>query len=31
MPLEAFQAVLKLGEHVLAPEDWASLKTTLKL
>ena len=31
MPPEAFQAVLKLAERVLAPEDWASLKATLKL
>ncbi len=31
MPPEAFQAVLKLAEHVLTPEDWALLKTTLKL
>jgi len=31
MPPEAFQAVLKLAEHVLTAEDWALLKTTLKL
>lgn len=31
MPLEAFQAVLKLAEHVLTPEDWSSLKTMLKM
>ena len=31
MPPEAFQASLKLAEHVLAPEDWAALKATLKL
>jgi hemerythrin-like domain-containing protein len=31
MPPEAFQAVLKLAERVLAPEDWASLKAALKL
>jgi hypothetical protein len=31
MPPEAFQAVLKLAERVLTPEDWASLKTALKL
>ena len=30
MPPEAFQAVLKLAEHVLAPEDWAALKNTMK-
>jgi len=31
MPPEAFQAVLKLAERVLTPEDWASLKAALKL
>jgi hemerythrin-like domain-containing protein len=31
MPSEAFQAGLKLAEHVLTPEDFASLKTLLKL
>jgi hypothetical protein len=31
MPPEAFQAALKLAEHVLTPEDFASLKTLLKL
>jgi len=31
MPPEAFQAALKLAEHVLTPEDFASLKTSLKL
>jgi hemerythrin-like domain-containing protein len=31
MPPEAFQVALKLAEHVLAPEDWSFLKTTLKL
>jgi hemerythrin-like domain-containing protein len=31
MPPEAFLATLKLAERVLAPEDWASLKATLKL
>jgi hypothetical protein len=30
MPPEAFQAVLKLAEHVLTPEDWSSLKTMIK-
>jgi hemerythrin-like domain-containing protein len=30
MPPEAFQAVLKLAEHVLTPEDWSLLKTMLK-
>jgi len=31
MPPEAFQSALKLAEHVLTPEDFASLKTSLKL
>lgn len=31
MPPEAFQAVLKLAEQVLTPEDWSSLKTMLKI
>jgi len=30
MPTEAFQAVLKLSENVLSPEDWSFLKTMLK-
>jgi hypothetical protein len=31
MPPEAFQAILKLAERVLTSEDFASLKTSLKL
>ena len=31
MPPDAFQAVLKLAEHVLTPEDWSSLKAILKI
>ena len=31
MPPEAFQAVLKVAEHALSPEDWAALKTKLAL
>jgi Hemerythrin HHE cation binding domain len=31
MPPEAFQAVLMIAENVLSPEDFASLKTVLKL
>ena len=30
MPPEAFQAVLRLAEQVLTPEDWSFLKTMLK-
>jgi len=29
MPPEAFQAVLKLAERVLSPEDWSKLKTMI--
>jgi len=31
LPPEAFQAALKLAERVLTTEEWASLKTVLKL
>ncbi len=31
MPPEAFQAVLKIAEHVLSPEDWLLLKKMLGL
>jgi len=31
MPPEAFQAALKIAEHVLTPIDWSSLKKALNL
>ncbi len=31
MPPEAFKGALEIAEHVLAPEDWLSLKKMLKL
>lgn len=31
LPPEAFQAGLKIAEHVLSPEDWSLLKKILKL
>ncbi len=30
-PPEAFQGAIKIAEHVLAPEDWLSLKKLLNL